>query len=654
MSTQPAPLIIGTAGHIDHGKTTLIRALTGHDCDTHREEQQRGITIHLGFTHLDLPNGQVVGVIDVPGHAAFIRTMVAGASGIDFVMLVIAADSGVMPQTHEHLQILTALGIRDGLIVMTKADLVDEEILLLAECEVRESVAGTFLAQAPVVAVSSVTGDGVEVLRRQLAESLAHVPTRPAGAVFRMFIDRIFSVAGAGTVVSGSVLSGTLEQGGNAYLLPGEQALRVRRLERFGMETPVVGAGDRAALNLVGLDRDDFRRGMVIADRPLRTTMMLDARFRLFPHARRGSLWSHVNFYLGTYEAQARVHLLDRDQVMGDEEAIVQIHLPRPCVAQIGDRFVVRSTSSDLTLGGGEVIDAFPLHHRRRPPKLIRHLESIACGDLRQLIAAEVRKCRRAVGSRSLAETLNLAESEIVAAVRAEEAGGLICMEGGGSAIGIVVDTHENWVRTMAMVRRQIEIWHKRNPLEATGPTLGELLGATGRTGDPAASVEFSSLLEALRRERVVKAVGHTWAAAEHEVVLTPQQKQHIQAIRAHIAGCGLKTPLMSEMLDLSRRHAVDERQLRLVLRHLVARGDAYVMDNNFVDARVVDTCRQKLLRALVERPGGLTVAEFRDLIDGNRKICLLLIGLFDNEGVTRREGDVRVITDRGRSQLEG
>jgi len=314
-------IIMGTAGHIDHGKTALIKALTGIDCDTHRQEKARGITINLGFAHYQLAGGDTIGIVDVPGHRNFVRTMVNGASGIDFALLAVAADDGIMPQTREHLQILEVLNVRAGLVAVTKIDLVEPELADIAVEEVNELIEGTFLTGCPIVKVSSATGEGIDALKDAIVDVAGGLEDRPAGEIFRLFVDRIFTVAGFGTVVTGSVIGGALSVGAKAYLLPGAKELRVRRLERHGKETEIVRAGDRASLNLVGLDREDFQRGMIIADRPLRSTTMIDARLRLFEHARSLELWSRAIFHLGTYEQQVRVHLIDHDKLMAGEAA---------------------------------------------------------------------------------------------------------------------------------------------------------------------------------------------------------------------------------------------------------------------------------------------------------------------------------------------
>jgi selenocysteine-specific elongation factor len=644
MIANDTHLILGTAGHVDHGKTTVVKALTGFDCDTHREEKERGITIHLGFTHLKLPNERSIGIVDVPGHADFIRTMVAGASGMDMVMLVVAADDGVMPQTFEHLNILNVLGVKSGLVVMTRIDLVEPEILEMARAEIRDTVAGTFLQDAPILEVSAVTGAGMNALRQAIADLADRVTPRDADGVFRMFIDRIFSAPGVGTIVTGSVLSGRMQVDTAVYLLPPEMELRVRRMERFGRETTEVCAGDRAALNLVGMSYDRFERGMLLAGRPLRSTLMLDARLTLFGHARAFALWTHATFLLGTYEAQARLHLLDHDQASGGEAVIVQIHLPRPCLVQRGDRFVIRSTSSDLTLGGGVVIDAFPLHHRRRPEKLKRHLAMLAEGRLSALVAAEVAKVRGAVSAHVLSEMLNTPAPAVVEAA-GDAAEGIVCFTRGDD---VFLDSEQSLERIRETIVRRVQAWHKRNPLDPCGPTLAALLGATGQVGHSAAEAELEFALGQLNREGRVKPVGVSWAAVEHNVHIGPELQRQIERVLAYIRTCGMKTPLMSEMLELAFSLRIGEPELRRILRYLVGRGDVCFIADNYVDRAVVDQARQALLTALKERPEGITVADFRDLIQGNRKLCLLLMGHFDDEGVTRRNEDVRYITPKG------
>jgi len=642
-------VIMGTAGHVDHGKTALVRALTGIECDTHPAEKQRGITINLGFAFLPLPGGDTVGIVDVPGHRDFVHTMVSGACAVDFALLVVAADEGIMPQTREHLQILQVLGIKKGIVAMTKCDLVDADVMEMAIEEVRELTAGTFLEACPVAQVSSVTGAGIEELKQQIAAMEATVAERPAGEIFRLFIDRIFSVSGFGTVVTGSVLSGRIRTEQKAYMLPGARELRVRRLEHHGRQVDEVAAGQRASMNLVGLNREDFRRGMVIADRELRESVLVDAQLTLFQHGRPLDIWSQEIFLLGTYEAQARIHLVDRDRLAAGQTGIVQIHLPQPVAVISGDRFVIRSSSSDITLGGGEVLDAAPLHHRRRPPELVENLQRLTEGRLRELIAAETRKHPGGISHRALAAILNVAAAEIEAEIgralpddiRRYDAGG-VCYLIGDAQRRRLADT----------VSRTLETFHRRNPLLDEGRRTDELLGMLGLGQNADNEQVLRLVLDELCRDGALKKVGNTYALASHSVTLSPAMTRQISFVEGYLKKCGLQVPLVTELTAEAARQGIDEPSLRQVLRYLVGKRLAYAAEGSYVYAPLVDDIRRRLLEALRKNSGGLTVAQFRDLIQGNRKLCLMLLAIYDGEGVTSREGDVRVITDKGRAVL--
>ncbi|MBI4648644.1 MAG: selenocysteine-specific translation elongation factor [Bacteroidia bacterium] len=408
-------LTIGTAGHVDHGKTALIKALTNVDCDTHKEEKLRGITINLGFTHFILPSSEKVGIVDVPGHKDFIHTMISGASGMDLVLLVIAADSGVMPQTIEHLNILEILGIKKGLVVLTKTDLVDEDLILLAIDEIKDFLKNTFFEFAPVIRVSSITGAGIDKLKDMIAKVAGETHERKKSGFFRMYIDRIFNVKGFGSVVTGTVINGKLDLAKQVFLLPGDKTkeLKVRRIEKYGTATDTVEAGDRAAINLAGLEKNDFIRGMIISDTNLKATTIFDAKLSLFKNSRQLNLWSDVIFLCGTYESHARLHLLNKNEINGGENAIVQIHLDKPCILIYSDRFIIRNTSGTRTLGGGEIIDPFPLHHKRRSPELLENISKLAEGSITELIRTEVKKYLVPVTDRQIAETLNIPANEI-------------------------------------------------------------------------------------------------------------------------------------------------------------------------------------------------------------------------------------------------
>jgi len=640
---------MGTAGHIDHGKTALVKALTGYDCDTHKEEKRRGITIHLGFTHLKIENHSI-GVVDVPGHAGFVRTMVAGAGGIDFALLVVAADSGVMPQTYEHLQIMDILGIRGGLVAITKIDLVDEEVAEMAGEEVREALAGTFLESAPVLRVSAKTGEGLESLREEIAHQAESIRSRPAGEVFRMYVDRVFSVKGFGTVVTGSVLSGELSTGDTAFALPKGDALRVRRLEHHGKEVTTVRAGYRASINLAGLEYAESERGMVISDRELRSTTLLDAELRLFDTARQIDIWSNAIFHLGTYEAQVRIHLLDSNRAQGGDTCLVQIHLPVPCVMQAGDRFVLRSTSRDMTTGGGQVIDPFPLHHRRRPSHLIETIRAVAEGSLSDLIAAQIRKRPSAVSAAEIANVLNVAESEVRSAIISKDTETIKSYKVGDSMLLMTPELDKEWKNA---VLRRLSAHHRRNPLVATGRSVGDIAGAMGRANDRATEGALQGIIETLREDKKVKLVDGTWVLQAHEPALDGKMRDRLEATEALLRSYDMKAPLMNDIIKWAGERGMDERELRSILQYLTDHGRLHAIEGTYVHSAVAVNVRRRLLEALDKNPKGLTVAQFRDLIGGNRKICLLFYSLFDKEGITEREGDVRKITKDGRNVLE-
>jgi selenocysteine-specific elongation factor len=640
-------LILGTAGHVDHGKTALVKALTGIDCDTHKEEKRRGITINLGFAHLTLKSGDTIGIIDVPGHRDFVHTMVSGANGIDIALLAVAADGGVMPQTHEHVRIMELLGIKTGIIALTRIDLTAPDVADLCAGEVADFVAGTFLEQAPVVRVSAVTGVGLDALRAAITAAADAANGRMAGEGFRMYIDRIFSVSGFGTVVTGSALDGALKTGDRAYLLPSERELRVRRLERYGQEVAEVRAGDRASLNLAGLTREEFVRGMMVADRILRTTSMVDVRVSLFESSHKLPLWSQAIFLMGTFEAQARIHLIDRNFLAPGNDGIAQIHLPVPCVPHFGDRFVLRSSSGEMTLGGGEIIDASPLHHRRRPKALVIRLERLASGDQAGFIAEEVRKQHGPVTAAKLAENLNMTAGEIIAALKTLP----------GDIDSIAVGEHQTLYVPHAVYQeietrcvRAIEAYHRDNPMVEGGRTVEDLYNQTGLKNGHDDMLFLRHLLDALGKRGILKPVKNTWAHATHTVKASKEFEAQIRSIEEFLQKSGMKIPLPDDFEAAAAKAGMDPGALKQAVRYLINKGRIVSCEGSYIHGDIVVRCRRALMDKLKAVPEGITVAQFRDLVEGNRKICIALLTMFDAEGITERQGDVRVITEKGRT----
>jgi selenocysteine-specific elongation factor len=420
--------VVGTAGHVDHGKSTLIHALTGIDPDRLQEEKERGMTIDLGFAWLTLPNGVEVSIVDVPGHERFIHNMLAGVGGIDVALLVVAADEGVMPQTREHVAILDLLGITNAVVALTKRDLVDQEWLDLVVADLEDFLKDTTLAGSPIIACSSTTGDGLDAIKQALEASLSRERAKRGDGRPRMPIDRIFTVAGFGTVVTGTLIDGELKLGQELAVQPGDLRTRVRGLQSHRKRLDTVPAGTRTAVNLGGVAVEDLRRGQVlVAPGTLRPTRALDARLRLIEDGRPIKHNAQVSFHSGAAESLARVTLLDRDELRPGEEAWVQLRLQDEVALARGDLFIVRLPSPSMTLGGGRVIEPFARRHRRRQAAVLDRLEVLAQGTpeeilLQQLQAREptdvdslIRRTGLAVSDARLALDHLLAESSALA-----------------------------------------------------------------------------------------------------------------------------------------------------------------------------------------------------------------------------------------------
>jgi len=642
---------MGTAGHVDHGKTALIKALTHVDCDTHREEKRRGITINLGFTFLDQPSGFSIGIIDVPGHKDFIHTMVAGVSGIDLVLLVIAADSGIMPQTREHVNILQILGIKKGIIALTKTDLVDEDLISLAIDEIHQFVQGTFLEQAPVIHVSSVTGTGIPSLKKVIEHISAGIETREKGQFFRMYMDRIFHVKGHGYVVTGTVSSGDLDISKPVCLLPGNPVrFRIRRIEKYGNPTDRISAGDRAAINIAGLERADFELGKILTDTLLEETTLLDARLSLFPDCTPLALWSKVLFFSGTFFTTARIHLLDRDGLRGGESGMVQIHLEKPAIVLHGDKFIIRNTSSDMTLGGGLVMDARPLHHRRRTVALKQSMARLAEGDISEMIRMEVNKYLRPVAAEEIAKNLNRSADEILGVCRSAAFRDVKTYLAQSSMILINADRDKRFIER---INGSILAFHKRNPLIPTGLSENELISKSGFTESPAGRQYCRIVLEDLERQNVIRRSCTTWISAGHHVLIPEQVKRDTLWLERIINEYHTQVPLLSEMRIRAKKYGMSEIDLKQYLYFLNRAGKIYHIEGEYIGSAIVDRCRTILLKELNRIKSGITVAGFRDLISGNRKLALTLLAQYDSENIIRREGDLRYLTEKGETMLQ-
>ena len=642
----PIPhLIAGTAGHVDHGKTTLVKALTGVDLDTLPEEKARSLTIALGFTHFDTPSGLRIGIVDVPGHHRFIKTMLAGAHGLDFVLFLIACDDSVMPQTREHLAILRLLGIQRGIIVLTKRDLVDDEMFALVEAEVDELTQGTFLEKAPRVAVSAATGRGLPDLIAAIDRLAREVPARRAEGEFRLFIDRVFTVAGAGTVVTGTALSGRVAAGDELELLPSGVLVTVRQIEVHGSSAKLAEAGQRAALNLKFKDRAEAERGELIATPgKVRPSYMVDANLEVVadlpgPVAH----WTRVRFYLGTAEAFGRLVLLDRDEIFPGHTAYVQLRLESPVPALNGDRFIVRRFSADRTIGGGVILDAHPVKHKRHRELMVADLKVREQGYLSEVVELEVKKAGYFLELGRLMADLGVAPGQVSGAV--EE------LWGKGRVLRFAVKQEsflihaEAWERFSRRLAELLAEHHRALPQLLRGLSAQELRQRlSSRLGIALSPELFAAAAEKLVAEGRLKWVEATLALAEHEVKLSGTDEQALSWIRRAYAEHPLDPPATEEVIagaKLPKEVAQD------YLGRLQEQGALVRVSREFYfEAAALAKAQADLINYL-EKNGGITVSAFRELIGTSRKYALPLLMYFDERGITAREGDLRRLRRR-------
>ena len=630
-----AHTVIGTAGHIDHGKTLLVKALTGMDTDQAPEERARGITIELGFAFL----GDRATIIDVPGHERFVKTMVAGVSTIDVAMLVIAADDGVMPQSREHLDVLWLLGVERGVVVINKVDLVEEEWLDLVEEEVREFVRGTFLVPAEMFRVSALSGAGIEPLRQRLLAMAEDTAAKRTDAPFRLPVDRAFGVKGFGLVCTGTVQAGTLAEGDRVEVAPEGRLARVRRLQQHGAAVQAVRAGDRAAINLAGVEQGQLARGhSLVAPGFFRPTQMLDAEVQLLaaspvPMASR----TRVRLHLGTREIMARVVLPTATPLTPGQESFAQLRLEAPVVAAWGDRFVLRRYSPALTIGGGRVLNPHPAKHRRFEPALLAHLQGLAEGDLPEVVECWLRGADDRLKSQQVlagelglgVERLTRWTDALVAAGRAVR----VTSEGQPHILHRAVCEH--WG---AQVEAALARFHRAQPLKL-GLPREELRNLSARYVQPEL---FDCVLRYLEEAGRVALDGAVVRAAAHRICFTPQQAVLKAALEARLNPANFANlPTRAELaqaLNASRAEVAD------MLQALQALGEVVALEGGLLIHCAALARARTLLSDVLERDGEIAVAAFRTLIGSNRKCAMALLGYFDAEGLTVRRGDVRVL----------
>ena len=627
-------VIIGTAGHVDHGKTVLVKALTGTDTDRLAEEKCRGITIEPGFARLDWPDGTQAGIVDVPGHEKFIKNMLAGAGGIDLAMLVIAADEGVMPQTVEHLDILSLLGVQGGLVVLTKAELVDDDWLEFVRRQALELTEGTFLEGAPILSVSAVTGQGIPELRDALYRLVQEAREKSALAPFRLPIDRVFSVDGFGTVVTGTLTEGAVRVGDAVELVPSGLQSRVRTLQVHSESVDAAYAGQRAALNLTNLQKTEVHRGDA-AVRPgsVRPSRMLDVRLRCLRNAKRTVLnGSQIHLYHGTSVHLAKAVLLDRDELRPGESCLAQLRLTEPMAVKQGDRFVIRFYSPVETIGGGKVLDPRPLRHKRHDPVVLDNLilREQGSGSQRLLQAAEEFGVSLPDSSQ-LAERSGLDTGTAVSLLAdLLNQGKLAEPLSGRYAAASALDTL--WDRC----RELLSAYHQKHPLHA-GMPAAELRQKLFRQITPA---EGDALLEVFRVEGRTKRAENRWALAEFSIRLTKRQTALRDALLERFLRGGPEPDTVEAVLDSIPPERREEA--RQVLESLLTGGELVRLSPELCWHREVFQKGLDILRTLCADHGAVTLAEVRDALDTTRKYALLFLEACDRRQITVREGDCR------------
>jgi selenocysteine-specific elongation factor len=631
--TAPKSIIVGTAGHIDHGKTRLVGKLSGINTDRLPEEQARGISIDLGFAHFRAGDFQI-GIVDVPGHERFVRNMVAGATGINVAMLVVAADDAVMPQTREHLDIMNLLGIQVGLVALTKIDLVDEDMVELARCDIEDNLAGTFLEGCPIVPVSSETGEGIETLRETLLELCRNIQLPETLPLFRMAIDRVFSIPGHGTVVTGSVLSGDVHVGDSLDLWPEGREVRVRSVQRHGEQADEAGSRQRTAINLASLKHDEVSRGDELATPDyLKPTKRLLVDLRLLENSPIGlKNRIEVGLHTGTREISCRVILKGRRLEPG-ERGYAELRLAEPMVATWGQRFIIRRISPAITLGGGTILDPhIPDLHR------IRDVEAVASQLASPIpverLAARLRQ-RDSVSSSdlTLASSIGVMPDELQQLLSAlREDGKLLQLGRGERSIEIHADRLESLASSVRRTVREEVIRHQpRRSLPK--PTL--LTACRAITS--ANLLEF--IFEHLVKKKELVELGENLGPADLQVQLTKQQRKNRDEILAQIAAGDLTPPMLKDLAkSLDLKSADVEQLLNLWVEDAML---IRVGDGLYYTPDALDEARQRCVRQ-IEDHGPATMAELRDAWEVTRKYSVPLCEYFDAVGVTIRDGDLR------------
>ncbi len=629
-------VLVGTAGHVDHGKTTLIHALTGTDTDRLQEEKERGMSIDLGFACLTLPDGNRVSVVDVPGHEKFLKNMLAGAGGVDVALLVVAADEGMMPQTWEHLNILKLLQVKRGVVAITRADLADKETLAVCRQNLVQQLAGSFLEKAPVVVVSAVTGRGLNALKHAIMTEVSKTTARAAQTPFRMYIDRVFVRSGYGTVVTGTLVSGTLHKGDKAQLVPSSMAVKVRYLQIHGQQVPFAEAGNRVAVNIAGESLETIRRGEQLAlPGAVSVTARADVCITLLPDTKVNHN-QRLRMYIGSAEVIGRMHLLEKNIDQADG-VLCQFIADKEFACQKGDKVVFRSLSPLHTLAGGIVLDPMPKPHKKGEDSVLAFLKGLMANDTVSVFNEQL-KARLFIEADAVHLLLKCsaeeADSILQSMIEKEEVALL------DNTIVIHTAQIQNLINRVVSI---LDDYHHRFPLRQGIPrdelkTLLQLK-ATGR--------QTQSILQYLRSRQIVELDGLFVRLPDFRVSLSETQQAQIAAVADYYTSCGVNIP---EISIVSRELKMPPDTLFALIKAGVQLGKFIsVSDGCYYSAETFQTL-QKTVEAYSLKKGGITVAELRDELHTNRKMALIALEFLDSKRITVRQENCHVFIQNNRT----
>lgn len=632
-------VIIGTAGHIDHGKTTLIKALTGRDTDRLKEEKERGISINLGFTYFDLPSGKRAGIIDVPGHERFIKNMLAGISGIDVVLLVIAADEGVMPQTREHLNILKLLQVKKGIIALTKTDMVDKEWLDMITEQVEQEIEDTFLDHAPIIPVSSVTGMGLKELIEAIDKLTETVEDRDTVSNFRLPIDRVFTVAGFGTVVTGTLISGSIKEGDKVEIYPAKLESRIRSIQVHEKGVNEAHAGQRVAVNIAGIKVDEISRGDVVAKADtMEPTMMVDARLEMLEDATMTvDNRDRLRLYHGTAEVMCRVVLLDREELKPGESTFVQLRLEEEIVCQKGDRFVIRFYSPMLTIAGGTILDPNPPKRKRFKEDVIEELSIKEKGDPEDIVEQYLlQNSEKFLEKKQIIKQLGNMDIEsfdnIIDSLKNK---GLIEEFKLSEEFYIA---HKKFLNVVGEeLNKILTQFHTKNPLKS-GMSKEEIKSRLFEGVKPKISDAIFNFYE---KEGYIKVESQFLSKMDFKVAFTEVQSKIRDMLLSKLGSNKYNPP---KLIDILNEVKYDKNQVQMVYNALIDMGYLIRLEEDITFVQEAYNEAISLVKDYISKNGNIQLGQFRDLLGTSRKYAMALLDNFDQMKITKRVEDKRIL----------